>query len=77
MILAAFEMDEILSELRDHSAGLNSGRSGYICSFNLLRPELRNARTQVMRTTHFLRSYRRFRAKPCKKIVDGQAASPS
>ena len=32
-ILAAFEMDEILYELRDHSAGLNCGRWDYIFSF--------------------------------------------
>ena len=32
-ILAAFEMDEILHELRDHSAGLNCGRWDYIFSF--------------------------------------------
>lgn len=32
-ILAAFEMDEILYELREHSAGLNSGRWDYIFSY--------------------------------------------
>jgi malate synthase len=32
-ILAAFEMDEILFELREHSAGLNCGRWDYIFSF--------------------------------------------
>ena len=32
-ILAAFEMDEILYELKEHSAGLNSGRWDYIFSF--------------------------------------------
>ena len=32
-ILAAFEMDEILYELREHSAGLNCGRWDYIYSF--------------------------------------------
>jgi malate synthase len=32
-VLAAFEMDEILWELRDHSAGLNCGRWDYIFSF--------------------------------------------
>ena len=32
-ISAAFEMDEILYELRDHSAGLNCGRWDYIFSF--------------------------------------------
>jgi len=31
--LAAFEMDEILYELRTHFAGLNSGRWDYIFSF--------------------------------------------
>ena len=31
-ILAAFEMDEILFELRDHAAGLNAGRWDYIFS---------------------------------------------
>jgi malate synthase len=46
-ILAAFEMDEILYELREHSAGLNCGRWDYIFSFikkfagdkNLLLPD--------------------------------------
>ena len=32
-MLAAFEMDEILYELREHSAGLNCGRWDYIFSF--------------------------------------------
>jgi len=32
-ILAAFEMDEILYELREHSSGLNCGRWDYIFSF--------------------------------------------
>ena len=31
-ILAAFEMDEILYELREHSAGMNAGRWDYIFS---------------------------------------------
>jgi malate synthase len=37
---AAFEMDEILYELREHSAGLNCGRWDYIFSFikKLRRP---------------------------------------
>ena len=33
-ILAAFEMDEILYELREHSAGLNAGRWDYIFSLH-------------------------------------------
>ena len=60
-ILAAFEMDEILWELRDHSAGLNCGRWDYIFSFikkfrnhpHCLLPD----RSKVKMTSHFLRSY--------------------
>ncbi len=60
-ILAAFEMDEILFELRDHIVGLNCGRWDYIFSFikkfarraDFLLPE----RRLVTMTTHFLRSY--------------------
>ena len=60
-ILAAFEMDEILWELREHSAGLNCGRWDYIFSFikkfakdaNRVLPE----RSRVTMTSHFLRSY--------------------
>ena len=47
-LLAAFEMDEILYELREHSAGLNCGRWDYIfCFIKKLaeRPEARPART--------------------------------
>ncbi len=59
-ILASFEMDEILYELRDHSAGLNCGRWDYIFSFikklagdqTMLLPD----RGQVTMTTHFMRS---------------------
>ena len=60
-ILAAFEMDEILHELRDHSAGLNCGRWDYIFSFikkfrhrsDLVLPD----RAQVTMERHFLKSY--------------------
>ena len=60
-ILASFEMDEILYELRDHSAGLNCGRWDYIFSFiqkfaNDVRAVLPD-RAQVTMTTHFMRSY--------------------
>jgi len=59
-ILAAFEMDEILYELREHSAGLNCGRWDYIFSFiktfrnraDCVLPD----RGAVTMTTHFLRS---------------------
>ncbi|HTQ57863.1 MAG TPA: malate synthase A [Bryobacteraceae bacterium] len=60
-ILAAFEMDEILYELREHSAGLNCGRWDYIFSFIKKfrnRPDfvLPN-RAQVTMERHFLKSY--------------------
>ena len=60
-ILAAFEMDEILYELREHSAGLNAGRWDYI--FSTIKVFGKNSRfvmpdrAQVTMTTHFLRSY--------------------
>jgi len=60
-ILATFEMDEILYELRDHSAGLNCGRWDYIFSFIKKfrnRPDfvLPN-RAVVTMDRHFLNSY--------------------
>ena len=60
-ILAAFEMDEILFELREHSSGLNCGRWDYIFSFIKkfrARPDfvLPN-RAQVTMERHFLASY--------------------
>ena len=60
-ILAAFEMDEIVYELREHSAGLNCGRWDYIFSFIKKfrnRPDfvLPN-RAQVTMERHFLASY--------------------
>src|SRR5262249_49881384 len=60
-MLAAFEMDEILHELRDHIVGLNCGRWDYIFSFIKKfrnRPEfVLPDRSLVTMTTHFLRSY--------------------
>jgi malate synthase len=60
-ILGAFEMDEILWELRQHSAGLNCGRWDYIFSFikkfrnrpDFVLPD----RAQVTMESHFLSSY--------------------
>jgi malate synthase len=70
-ILAAFEMDEILYELRDHSAGLNCGRWDYIFSFIKKlrrRPELvLPDRDQVSMTTHFLRSYSLLAIQTCHR----------
>jgi len=70
-ILASFEMDEILYELRDHSAGLNCGRWDYIFSFikkfsndgRALLPD----RAQVTMTTHFMRSYSKLAIKTCHR----------
>jgi malate synthase len=60
-ILAVFEMEEILYELRDHIAGLNCGRWDYIFSFIKKfrsRPDyILPDRAQVTMTVHFLRSY--------------------
>lgn len=60
-ILAAFEMDEILWELKEHSAGLNCGRWDYI--FSVIR-KFRNHprfvmpdRAQVTMTSHMMRAY--------------------
>ena len=60
-IPAAFEMDEILYELRDHAAGLNCGRWDYIFSFikkfrsrpGFVLPD----RARVTMDRHFLKSY--------------------
>ncbi len=60
-IPAVFEMDEILYELRDHSAGLNCGRWDYIFSFikrHRRRPDfVLPDRAQITMTTHFMHSY--------------------
>jgi malate synthase len=60
-ILAAFEMDEILYELRDHSTGLNCGRWDYIFSFIKKfrnRPEfVLPDRSILTMDKHFLKSY--------------------
>ena len=81
-ILAAFEMDEILYELRDHSAGLNCGRWDYIFSFIKKfrnRPEMvLPDRAQVTMTTHFMRSYSLLAIKTCHRrgapAIGGMAA---
>ncbi|MSO20459.1 MAG: malate synthase A [Acidobacteria bacterium] len=81
-ILAAFEMDEILYELREHSTGLNCGRWDYIFSFikkfkkhpAFVLPD----RAQVSMTRHFLRSYSLLVIKTCHRrgahAIGGMAA---
>ena len=70
-ITAAFQMDEILYELRDHSAGLNCGRWDYIFSYI---KRLRNKgevilpdRGQVTMTSPFMRAYSTLCIKTCHK----------
>jgi malate synthase len=70
-ILATFEMDEILYELKDHSAGLNCGRWDYIFSYikkfagdtGMVLPD----RGQVTMMTHFMRSYSKLAIKTCHR----------
>ncbi|MBM7654240.1 malate synthase A [Neobacillus cucumis] len=70
-ILAAFEMDEILYELKQHSAGLNCGRWDYIFSYI---KKLRNQqqvilpdRSQVTMTSPFMRSYSLLTIQTCHR----------
>src|SRR5947207_771863 len=67
---AAFEMDEILYELRDHSAGLNCGRWDYIfsCIKKLGKHDFVFAdRAQVTMTSAFLRAYCQLLVKTCHR----------
>jgi malate synthase len=70
-ILAAFEMEEILYELREHSAGLNAGRWDYI--FSVIkkfrrRPEfVLPDRAQVTMTVPFMRAYTELLVKTCHR----------
>ncbi|NRD77704.1 malate synthase A [Bacillus sp. BRMEA1] len=70
-ILAAFEMDEILFELKEHSAGLNCGRWDYIFSYlkklrsqkDVILPD----RSQVTMTVPFMRSYSLLTIQTCHR----------
>lgn len=68
-ILASFEMDEILFELKDHIVGLNCGRWDYIFSyikkFKNFKDFLLPDRSIVKMTSHFLRSYSLLLIKTC------------
>lgn len=70
-IVAAFEMEEILYELRDHSAGLNIGRWDYIFSaikkFRLNKEFCLADRSQVTMLAPFLRAYALSLVKVCHK----------
>jgi malate synthase len=81
-VLAAFEMDEILYEMREHSAGLNAGRWDYI--FSIIkkfrhRPEfVLPDRSQVTMTVPFMRAYTELLVKTCHRrhafAIGGMAA---
>lgn len=70
-ILAAFEMDEILYELREHSAGLNAGRWDYIFScikkFKLDEDFCLADRARVTMTAPFMRAYALLLLKTCHR----------
>ena len=81
-ITAAFEMDEILYELRDHSAGLNAGRWDYIFSVakkfsndpGFVLPD----RADVTMTVPFMRAYTELMVSTCHRreahAIGGMAA---
>jgi malate synthase len=79
---AAFEMDEILWELRDHSAGLNAGRWDYIFSFIKYRAHEAAAvlpdRSQVTMEQPCMRAYTQLAVKTCHRrgafAIGGMAA---
>ena len=81
-LLAAFEMDEILFELREHSAGLNAGRWDYI--FSVIK-KLRSHeafvlpdRSQVTMTVPFMKAYTELQVATCHRrgahAIGGMAA---
>jgi malate synthase len=81
-ILASFEMNEILYELKEHSAGLNCGRWDYIFSYikklrnqdDIILPD----RSQVTMTVPFMRSYSLLTIQTCHRrnapAIGGMAA---
>src|SRR5450830_907323 len=81
-IVAAFEMDEILYELREHSSGLNAGRWDYIFSCIKKFKNDKNFcladRAKVTMTAPFMRSYALLLLKTCHKrnttAIGGMAA---
>ena len=81
-VLAAFEMEEILYELRAHSAGLNAGRWDYIFSlikkFRKRRDLALPDRAQVTMTVPFMRAYTNLLVQVCHRrgayAIGGMAA---
>ncbi len=64
-ILAAYEMDAILYELRDHSCALNAGRWDYIFSCIKKMGAVLPDRAQVTMTVPFMRAYSQLLVKTC------------
>ena len=81
-VLAAFEMEEILYELRDHAAGLNAGRWDYIFSlikkFRKRRELALPDRAQVTMAVPFMRAYVKLLVQTCHRrgahAIGGMAA---
>ncbi|MCB0571229.1 MAG: malate synthase A [Phaeodactylibacter sp.] len=81
-ILASFEMDEILYELRNHSAGLNCGRWDYIFSFikkfRKLRGYVMPGRAQITMEVPFMKAYAQLVVQTCHRrgvhAIGGMAA---
>jgi malate synthase len=81
-ILAAFEMEEILYELRDHSSGLNAGRWDYMFSaikkFADRPDKVLPDRAQVTMTAPFMRAYTEMLVRACHRrgahAIGGMAA---
>jgi malate synthase len=81
-VLAAFEMDEILYELREHAAGLNAGRWDYI--FSVIKKFRHDPafvlpdRSQVTMTVPFMHAYTELMVKTCHRrgahAIGGMAA---
>jgi malate synthase len=81
-IPAAFEMEEILYELRDHSSGLNAGRWDYLFSiikkFRSRREFLLPDRNSIIMTAPFMRAYTDLLVRTCHRrgahAIGGMAA---
>ncbi|MFI5229676.1 MAG: malate synthase A [Gemmatimonadales bacterium] len=81
-ILAAYELDEILYELRDHVAGLNAGRWDYLFSiiklFRTRAERLLPDRARLTMTVPFMRAYTRLLVETCHRrgahAIGGMAA---
>ncbi len=81
-IMAAFEMEEILYELRTHSGGLNAGRWDFIFSvikkFNMRSDLVLPDRGQITMTVPFMRAYTELLVRTCHKrgahAIGGMAA---